>query len=167
MYIPNLEQNKEQKALVSQVDILPTILESVGAMAPASIDGRSMLGIMQSKEEKVRDIALSEGGVARHDATNLAAAIISPPYTLLRQRLGCGESRWPPGEIPVCLYDIEKDPLQKNNLSFSETKTISDLTEKWTLYRKSHKANKGAPLNLSQEFIQELQKNGYNFESPE
>ena len=43
VYIPNLEQNKEQKALVSQVDILPTILESVGAMAPASIDGRSML----------------------------------------------------------------------------------------------------------------------------
>ena len=167
VYIPNLEQNKEQNALVSQVDILPTVLESVGAMVPASIDGRSMLGIMQSKEEKVRDIALSEGGVARHDAKNLAAAIISPPYTLLRQRLGCGESRWPPGEIPVCLYDIEKDPLQKNNLSFSETKVISNLTEKWTLYRKSHKANKGAPLNLSQEFIQELQKNGYNFESPE
>ena len=51
VYIPNLEQNKEQKALVSQVDILPTILESVGAMAPASIDGRSMLGIMQSKRK--------------------------------------------------------------------------------------------------------------------
>ena len=36
---------------------------------------------MQSKEEKVRDIALSEGGVARHDATNLANKYFPALYT--------------------------------------------------------------------------------------
>ena len=67
----------------------------------------------------MHDIALSEGGVARN-VLDLCSAIISPPYTLLRQRLGCGESRCP-GKITVCLYDIEKDPLQEQSL-LSETK---------------------------------------------
>ena len=160
VYVPNLEQNKEQNALVSHVDILPTILEGVGAMKPVDIDGRSMLGIMQSKETKIRDIALSEGGVTRHNEQSLPVAIISPPWTLLQQRLGCGESRWEPGDIPVCLYNIEEDPDQKQNKSWTEKNIVSNLTQKWTLYRESHKENLGVPLNLSKDFIQELQNNG-------
>ena len=167
VYIPDLEANKQQDALVSHVDILPTILESVGAMEPAGIDGRSMLGLMQSKTEKIRDIALSEGGVAQHNQDNLSAAIISPPWTLLRQRSGCGESRWPPGTTPVCLYNIETDPEQKNSLAFQKSNIVSDLTNKWNLYKNSHQSNQGVPLHLSKEFIQELQNNGYNFESPQ
>ena len=80
------------------------------------------------------------------------------PYTLLRQRLGCGESRWPLGNPRVFCMILKRTHCKRTLLSFSETKTISDLTEKWTLYRKSHKAKQRCSFEFITEFIQELQK---------
>ena len=119
---------------------------------------------MLQQEKTVRTIALAEGGVAKHDQKSLPVAIYSLPWTLLRQEYGCGESRWPPGPVPLCLYDIDKDPQQKQNLAWHHPNVIDDLTEKWQLYRKSHAMKKGVPLQLSDAFIEELRENGYDFE---
>ena len=46
--VPNMQGNRQPiSGLVSHVEILPTVLELVGAVAPASIDGRSMLPMMK------------------------------------------------------------------------------------------------------------------------
>lgn len=43
-------------AMVSYVDLLPTLLEAGGGKAPADIDGRSFLGVLKGKTNKHRDI---------------------------------------------------------------------------------------------------------------
>ena len=162
--VPNLPSEEQHSALVSHVDLMPTLLDLIGAVPPAGIDGTSLLPIMLKKETTVRTIALAEGGVAKHDQKSLPVAIYSLPWILLRQEYGCGESRWPPGPVPLCLYDIDKDPLQKQNLAWHHPNIIDDLTQKWQMYRKSHAMQKGVPLQLSDAFIEELRQNGYDFE---
>jgi hypothetical protein len=51
-------------SLVSHVDVMPTLLELVGAVVPADIDGASMVPLLTGKTEQIRTVALSEGGVA-------------------------------------------------------------------------------------------------------
>jgi uncharacterized sulfatase len=46
---------QRSKAMVSWIDILPTLLEAAGGKAPAEIDGRSFLPVLEGKAAKHRD----------------------------------------------------------------------------------------------------------------
>ncbi|MBL9159174.1 MAG: sulfatase-like hydrolase/transferase [Verrucomicrobiales bacterium] len=47
--------NQRTEAMVSWIDILPTLLEAAGGTAPAEIDGRSFLPVLEGKAAKHRD----------------------------------------------------------------------------------------------------------------
>ncbi len=47
--------NTRTAAMVSWVDLLPTLLEAAGGKAPAGLDGRSFLRVMEGKSQKHRD----------------------------------------------------------------------------------------------------------------
>lgn len=47
--------NQRTDAMVSWIDILPTLLEAAGGTAPAEIDGRSFLPVLEGKAAKHRD----------------------------------------------------------------------------------------------------------------
>ena len=117
--VPGLKGNKKSiPALVSHVDIMPTLLQLVGAVEPADIDGTSILPLLQGKSDKVRNIALSEGGVAIPKG-EMPGAVISLPWTLLFHEGGCNvamheELPRRPGETSRCLYNLDKDPYQQN-----------------------------------------------------
>jgi arylsulfatase A-like enzyme len=154
------------KALVSQVDILPTILESIGAVVPAGIDGKSLLPILTGEKESVRSMSLSEGGVARHDEDNLPGAVIAPPWILVKQNRGCGSgphTRAVDRGIPVCLYRMDEDPGQKMNLAKKHPRIVEGLLTSWTDFRASKEKDKGVLLDLSPAFVEELQRTGYDF----
>jgi len=55
---PGVPQGKASDAFAYHFDIYPTICELTGATAPADIDGKSLLGVMQGKAEGVRDAIL-------------------------------------------------------------------------------------------------------------
>ncbi|MBM4016813.1 MAG: DUF4976 domain-containing protein [Planctomycetes bacterium] len=55
---PGVPQGKASDALAYHFDIYPTICELTGAKAPAQIDGKSLLAVMQGKAEGVRDAVL-------------------------------------------------------------------------------------------------------------
>ena len=42
-------------AMVSLVDVVPTLLEAAGGSPPSNINGRSMLGVLTGKDRKLRD----------------------------------------------------------------------------------------------------------------
>jgi N-sulfoglucosamine sulfohydrolase len=50
-----VETGTENGAIISWIDLLPTLLESVGGKAPGNIDGRSFLGILRGKTAEHRD----------------------------------------------------------------------------------------------------------------
>ncbi len=104
------------EAMISNLDILPTILEWVGESAPKEVDGISLVGILQRKEQKVRDDFIYEGlgtyGGAKHNLT-----LINDRYryieTYANERLD--------SVIYRELYDVSKDPLEMNNLAKEQT----------------------------------------------
>ncbi|MFZ5477238.1 MAG: sulfatase [Myxococcota bacterium] len=156
-------------ALVSQVDLMPTILELVGAVPPTGIDGRSLLPLLRGEAETVREIALVEGGVAKNDASQLRGAVISLPFTLLRQPPGCGggadvtSPRSSDGSA-TCLYDLTADPGQTKNLARERPEVVEALVDAWREFRASRGAE-ARQLSLDPTFVETLRKSGYDFRS--
>ena len=50
IHLPNQTEPKTVSALVSQADLLPTIVDLVGAEIPAAIDGISAAGLLDGSE---------------------------------------------------------------------------------------------------------------------
>ena len=169
MRVPGIEgREKAQPQLVSHVDLLPTLLDLVGAVKPADIDGNSMVPFLQGEADSIRGMALIEGGVARHDTSQLKGAVVTLPYTLVRQDRGCGgpptlDPARAPGEPATCLYDIGSDPGQTTNIARQNMQLVEALLGRWQSFRAA-RAKEGAQLELDPDFIAELRANGYNFE---
>jgi choline-sulfatase len=157
----------ERNALVSQTDVLPTILDLVGAVSPAGVDGTSLVELLKGSDEEVHGLVLSEGGVAKQEGDALPGAVIAPPWMLIKQRRGCGGSA-PMSRgvsdqgMPVCLFNLEKDPGLNNSVSGSHPQEVQDLLERWNGFRKAH-GRLGERRELSDAFIEELQRSGYDF----
>ena len=165
--IPGLDGQQDPiSPLVSHVDLLPTVLELVGAVAPAGIDGRSMLPLLSNPEAEIRRTTLVEGGVSWTPRDTMRGAVISPPWALLRQPLMCVEGRpEPPPEPGVpfkCLFNMETDPDQTQNLARENAAVVDKLQARWDGYRAT-KAGQSAPVEVvhDPEFKALLQRSGY------
>jgi arylsulfatase A-like enzyme len=152
--------------LVSHVDLLPTILELVGAVIPAGIDGQSLVPTFSNPTTTVRTTALVEGGVSWTPRDAMRGAVISPPWTLLRQPVMCtmGHPEPPPGpgEPFKCLFNTETDPHQTRNLARSETAVVERLQARWDGYRAARKGT-AVPNEVRHDpaFKELLRKSGY------
>lgn len=152
-------------ALTSQVDVLPTLLDLVGAVSPAGIDGSSMLPLFTGKEDAIRSTTLVEGGVSWHDDGHPRGAVIAPPWALLKQDRGCGggiEGPRGPGEPATCLFNLVTDPGQDDNVATAHADVVKDLQGRWDKFRAAH-AEAGTTLSLDPAFVKQLQETGYNF----
>lgn len=152
--------------LVSHVDLLPTILELVGAVTPSGIDGESMMPMLRDPNVEIRGTALVEGGVSWTPRDSMRGAVISPPYALLRQPLVCSmrtvEPPPKPGEPFTCLYDMRTDPNQEQNIARSQPEVAAQLQERWDGFRKARSGQVVArDLKIDPEFRALLQKSGY------
>jgi arylsulfatase len=164
--IPTLDgSNAPIQGMVSHVDIMPTLLDLIGATLPANIDGVSMVPLVTGKANTIRKVALSEGGVAQHDSSNPPGAVFSPPWSLLSQRRGCGDGHigHPADQgMPVCLYSMD-DSSQASNMASKNPEVVSELVGRWKAFRKSRDLGEAVQLDLSPEYIEELKRNGYDF----
>ncbi|MGB0637905.1 MAG: sulfatase [Myxococcota bacterium] len=168
MKIPDLSApSQTTDMLVSQVDILPTILDVVGAIAPSGIDGVSLLPYLQGTEEgSPHDVVLSEGGVARQEGPDMPGAVIAPPWLLMKQQRGCPEEsagmRFMDGSMPVCLFHMDNDPEQTQSKAAVQQEVVQGLLERWNGFREAH-GQRESTRELSPEFIEELRRSGYDF----
>ena len=157
----------ERNAMVSQTDVLPTILDLVGAVSPSGVDGKSLVGLLKGSDEEVHGLVLSEGGVAKQEGNVLPGAVIAPPWMLIKQRRGCGGSapvdrRITDQGMPLCLFNLEKDPGLTSSVSGAHPEVVQDLLERWNGFREAH-GRLGERRELSDAFIEELQRSGYDF----
>ncbi len=92
-------------ALVSNLDILPTICEAAGVAIPASVEGHSLLGLYDGSSGALRDhLCFSYHDPNRFTVTR---AIRTDRYKIV-QHLITGERQ---------LFDLERDPLERENLA--------------------------------------------------
>jgi arylsulfatase A-like enzyme len=172
--VPGMAGNPEAiSSLVSHVDLLPTVLELVGAVAPAGIDGRSLVPVLSDPSVSIRGTALIEGGVSWTPRDGMRGAVISPPWALLRQPLMCvtGRPEPPPapGEPFKCLFNLDTDPGQTRNLAQQHPDVVQKLQARWDGFR-AVAAGKVTPVALKHdpEFKALLKRSGYfNASEPE
>ena len=152
-------------ALSSQVDLLPTLLELVGATVPAGIDGASLLPVLDGKSDTIRSTTLVEGGVSWHNDAIARGAVIAPPWALLRQDRGCTggqEAPRKPGDPAVCLYNLEQDPGQDHSVTVDHPDVVQDLLSRWDRFRIA-RGSTGETLRLDPAYVRQLQQTGYDF----
>gem|GEM_PF-735089 len=153
--------------LVSHVDILPTLVELVGAIVPADADGASMVPLLTGKADGIRETALSEGGVTKPRGNHLPGAIIAPPWALLRHEGGCDPDdphspRPPPGEPASCLFNLDQDPDQTDVVTTLHPDVEKELLARWASFRAAH-GGAAVQLDLDPAFVAELRRTGYDF----
>ncbi len=149
------------EGLVSHVDVLPTVLELIGAVAPAGIDGVSLLPLLRGDADSVRSTALVEGGVARQVGNVTRGAVVSLPWVLVQQARGCGGIR----SQDACLFNVVADPGQTTNIASKHAPVVAELLDRWADFRAA-RATAGTQLSLDPRFVEELRKTGYDFGSP-
>jgi arylsulfatase A-like enzyme len=120
-------------ALVSHVDIFPTICECIGAQPPAWLQGRSMMPLLDGREREIRDETFAE--ITYHAAYEPQRAVRTKRWTYIR-RFGdrrtpvlanCDDSPskdvwlqhgWAQRRLSEEeLYDLVYDPCERHNIA--------------------------------------------------
>ena len=103
------------RQLVSNIDVMPTILDRLGEDHPARIEGVSFARVLDAKEPKPREAVFAE---ATKPWTRSYED--DPVWTNARKCRAIREGRWklihqPAGGITE-LYDLDSDPNEQRNL---------------------------------------------------
>jgi arylsulfatase A-like enzyme len=120
-------------ALVSNVDVLPTLLEAAGAPGPEDLHGRSLLPLVRGERYEPRDAVFAEKTF--HSYYDPMRAIRTARHTYIRNFESCFLVEGP-GDVQlggiyrtelqryvtathpdVELYDLDADPLEISNLA--------------------------------------------------
>jgi arylsulfatase A-like enzyme len=116
-------------ALVSLVDLFPTICEAAGVEVPETVEGQSLLRLYQGKVAKIRDhlFATFHSPTKHYMSTR---CIRTERYKLI-QHLLTGETE---------LFDLAADPLELHNLAGNpeHARLQSQLTARLMAWRDRH-----------------------------
>lgn len=99
---PGIPENTIRLEMVYLIDIYPTLMELTGLGIPQSVEGISMLDLINQDAGEIRD----EMGFAYLD---IQRAILDDTYKLIEYYVD--------GERTTQFFDIEEDPLEMNNLA--------------------------------------------------
>jgi len=112
---PGFNRSMQISELVSQVDLMPTLLEAAGVAIPPSVQGRSVLPLLDRKTENWRNevyFEMSEfvtgRGIRTPQYTYAAAAPKTPGWKAVPS-----EDRY----VEYAHYDLYADPFQHVNLA--------------------------------------------------
>jgi arylsulfatase A-like enzyme len=142
----NLPHGKTSDALVSVIDLLPTIAAATGAKIPEKIDGANLLPYLRNEtSKKPHDILFwrttEHAALQRMRKRPQAAQPIYLPHVA-----GVREGNWKlvvfddAGRQPrVELYDLSTDPSEKNDVSGKHQKIVRQMTAKLEAWKKTLK----------------------------
>lgn len=123
LWHPQLRPKKIHE-LVQNIDIFPTILQSVGVGIDKGIDGKSLVNLAEGKSKKGRDFIFFDDNLFGEFAITKSrrkVGVRMGNYKYIRTLQGKDEDLF--SRIPINtrivkeeLYDLVRDPEEKNNL---------------------------------------------------
>lgn len=122
---PGIPKDSKRSANVYLTDIYLTLMDLTGLEVPATVEGISLLDLINQDADKVRD----ELGFAYLD---IQRAILDDNHKLIEYYVD--------GERTTQLFDIENDPLEMNNLVNRESsqQIIMKLRQKLVEWMEEH-----------------------------
>lgn len=101
-------------AQVEGIDLMPTLLDVLKIEPPASVQGRSLLPLIQGRRQSFNEEAFAETSVCgRGCPAGRPPAVLQtlrvPPWKLIRRVA-------PEGEEGVALYHLERDPRERHDV---------------------------------------------------
>ena len=150
---PSLPENKVIKTQVRQVDIFPTIADTIGIEPISQIDGTSLLPLINDK-----------------DVEELPAYIESPPTITgnLKKVIGIRTSKYKflkssdETKNVFELYDLQNDPLEENNIVNTQTQIVTEMESiLMQIGKKSTKNNESMDAKKRKIVRDNLRKLGY------
>lgn len=116
IYIPGCQTIPKTDALISHVDILPTILEACNIPCSEEIDGKSVMPVIKGEKTEHRDTIFA-------DAADTSLICRNDRYKfVLHWKNWLGSDK--PKEMDE-LYDLRQDPLEMTNLIHAESGKIT------------------------------------------
>jgi arylsulfatase A-like enzyme len=146
-------------AVVSLVDVTPTLLERVGAPVPAGLDGRSLLAELGAGGAAAGSTAAVDGAGTGDDARVLALHTASHDGTLSLRGVRDGDRKLLRDDRKgtVALYDLASDPREQR----SGTPSASDARLEQALAQRGVVATGSAAPALDAKTVESLKALGY------
>lgn len=123
---------KVSNALVSNIDVFPTLCELLGVPKPAWLQGKSLLPLVRGEADEINEAVFAE--YESHAVPDPAASVRTHDYKYIRRLDGNDEPRYANTDrtrtkalwlregwdlhllAPEQLYDLRNDPAEKVNL---------------------------------------------------
>ena len=142
---------KESSTLVSLVDVFPTLLDVVGLSGAANMDGKSLLPLVKGKSLGREAVFVQYDG--NGSLGSAQRCVLKGDYKLIVDMFK--------DETFLELYDMKKDPQEKNNLIFerSHEKVSDELISELIGYMTRTEDRLTLPKNMKALFL-ENHKNG-------
>jgi len=118
---PNLPRNVRVKGLVAHEDIAPTILQLLGIKTDIRFDGKSLVEAVHRGESRRKFVVSLEN-------TRMTKRSIRTRDWKLIQTMRPDVYGYPAGHLE--LYNLEKDPEEKENLAGSEEEILKEMVFK-------------------------------------
>jgi arylsulfatase A-like enzyme len=99
---------------VQHTDVMPTVLDLLGVKAPARVTGESLVSLIEDRRDSKREMTVTgwgeHGSVRTHEWDYIG--------------------RWSPGGHFEELYNLQKDPLELNEVSAQNPAVLKEFREK-------------------------------------
>ena len=167
-----IKQAKQNKQLVSALDILPTVLDAAGIQVPATIDGKSLLPYLKNQSEKpVHNYLIWSGIHARtwgfmrqynnfaevpsRDQAPYSWVVIKDNFALRYiSETNKGLYQDLPNGLPAFyeMYNINQDPGERNNLLNENPELFDELKAIW----ENDAKNYPPPYKIGKKFWEQI-----------
>jgi arylsulfatase A-like enzyme len=104
--LPGMKRHRTVTGFSQPPDLMPTILEIVGAQRPATVQGASLMPLTRRKQRQVRDLAITSHTYLQDAEARCPTAVRTDDYLYIY-----GGDEWPSE-----LYDLIADPGEQRNI---------------------------------------------------
>jgi arylsulfatase len=153
--VPGGPAGRKVNALVSLVDVMPTILARLGLPAPGSLRGRDMWKTLEGQ-------SLSGGTVLLEHAGNYILGVVTPRYKYIyHRRTKDIYPSYPMKKGQEELYDLVEDPREKKNLIADRPKLAKEMGLLLKKLRSGNKKFNSSKAKIDKETEEMLRSLGY------